>query len=382
MPANAVAGQGVTFASTSCPADGWCIAVGDYLALTGSTYYEPGLIVSESGGTWSAGGGASARQRRRRSAGVPPVGGLHRRRRHVWRWVGTSTPRVRRRVWSSSCSTARGRRSEVSPPRRRRDHRVDGLRATDGGDVSLGRIVHGRGPLQPQHRRGAGAPRHRGRPEAGTRRRHLSPVTASGSQFLSLACPAAGSCVAAGTYQIGGIQQGFVDTLSAGTWTGTALPDPAGHLVVGVDRQQRPVGGVRRRQRLCGRGHHLRRQLRRPPRHAVGRDVDRRRGADTRRHPLHGRATDLGGVHRRHRLRGHGLLPRVRGRAGPHRHPGVGDLDPVHGADPGRDTGGSRHRDPRRRLPGRGDLRRRRPVRRERHGQRSVLEPQRRGRGS
>src|SRR5579863_2338548 len=54
MPANAVAGQGLTYASTSCPVDGWCVAVGDYLALTGTTYYEPALIATESGSSWSA----------------------------------------------------------------------------------------------------------------------------------------------------------------------------------------------------------------------------------------------------------------------------------------------------------------------------------------
>ena len=54
------------------------------------------------------------------------------------------------------------------------------------------------------------------------------PATASGSQFLSLACPSAGSCVAAGTYQIGGTVFGFADSLSGGTWTASNLPLPAG----------------------------------------------------------------------------------------------------------------------------------------------------------
>jgi len=54
MPANAVAGQGATLPSVSCPADGWCVAVGDYLASSASTYYDAALIESESGSSWSA----------------------------------------------------------------------------------------------------------------------------------------------------------------------------------------------------------------------------------------------------------------------------------------------------------------------------------------
>jgi adhesin/invasin len=54
------------------------------------------------------------------------------------------------------------------------------------------------------------------------------PVAASGSQFLSLACPADGSCVAAGTYLVGGNHLGLIDSLSGGVWTGSALPVPPG----------------------------------------------------------------------------------------------------------------------------------------------------------
>jgi hypothetical protein len=50
------------------------------------------------------------------------------------------------------------------------------------------------------------------------------PVAASGSQFLSLDCAASGSCVAAGTYLVGGNHLGLVDSLSGGVWTGSTLP--------------------------------------------------------------------------------------------------------------------------------------------------------------
>ncbi len=44
----------MTLLSSSCPVDGWCIAVGDYAAMTGTTSYSAALILSESGGTWNA----------------------------------------------------------------------------------------------------------------------------------------------------------------------------------------------------------------------------------------------------------------------------------------------------------------------------------------
>ena len=50
------------------------------------------------------------------------------------------------------------------------------------------------------------------------------PAAASGSQFIALSCPAVGSCVATGTYLVGGTDLGMVDSLSAGTWTATPLP--------------------------------------------------------------------------------------------------------------------------------------------------------------
>lgn len=58
LPANALAGQGVSLLSSSCPADGWCVAVGDYPAVSSNAVngveFDAGLIESESGGTWSA----------------------------------------------------------------------------------------------------------------------------------------------------------------------------------------------------------------------------------------------------------------------------------------------------------------------------------------
>ncbi len=226
MPANAVAGQGVTFASTSCPVDGWCIAVGDYLALTGSTYYEPGLIVSESGGTWSAveaplpANAAADPQAFLQSVDCAAVGTCV----AVGRYLDTSgatqsvVEQLLNGAWApmevtlpagavTTGSTAYAQLTAVSCPSAGSCTAVGLYSPNTGGEQALvdtetaGSWNASAAPL---------------------------PVTASGSQFLSLTCPATGSCVAAGTDQIGGIQQGFVDTLSTGTWTGTALPDPPG----------------------------------------------------------------------------------------------------------------------------------------------------------
>ena len=54
MPPDAVAGLGASFESASCPAEGWCIAVGSYQAFNGTTNPGAGVIDSESGSTWSA----------------------------------------------------------------------------------------------------------------------------------------------------------------------------------------------------------------------------------------------------------------------------------------------------------------------------------------
>ena len=54
LPSNAVAGGGLTISATSCPTDGWCIAVGNYPAEHGKTYFTAGLIVAEFGSNWTA----------------------------------------------------------------------------------------------------------------------------------------------------------------------------------------------------------------------------------------------------------------------------------------------------------------------------------------
>ncbi len=226
LPANAVPGQGLTLASTSCPVDGWCVAVGDYLALTGTIYYEPGLIVTESGNTWSAIAAPLPA-----NAAADPQGFLQSVRCSgagtcvaVGRYLDSSgatqglVEQLSNGAWTPSevtlpagslttGSSAYSQLTSVSCPSSGWCTAVGLYTPNTGGEQALVDTLWG-----------------------GTWSTSAAPLPApaSGSQFLSLACPASGSCVAAGTYQIGGIVLGFADTLSGGTWNGTNLPVPAG----------------------------------------------------------------------------------------------------------------------------------------------------------
>jgi len=226
LPADAVAGQGLTYASTSCPVDGWCVAVGDYLAHVGTTYYEPGLIAAESGGTWSAteaplpSNQAADPQVLLQSVTCSAVGSCV----AVGRYLDSSgatqglVEQLASGVWTATevslpvgavatGSTADAQLSNVSCPSSGWCTAVGLYSPNTGGEQALVETeVGGNWAATP-------AP---------------LPAVASGSQFLSLACPVSGSCEAAGTYLVGGNELGFVDTLSAGIWTGTTLPVPAG----------------------------------------------------------------------------------------------------------------------------------------------------------
>jgi len=226
LPANAVSGSGLTIASTSCPVDGWCVGVGNYPALTGTTYYSAGLIVSESGGTWS-----SAESPLPANAAVDPqaflqavtctgVGSCV----AVGRYLDASgatqglVEQLSNGVWAPS---------EVTPPS---DAVTSGTSAyaqlsavacpSAGWCTALGLYTQASGAEQAFVDTDL----------AGTWSAATAPVPApaTGSQFVALACPAIGSCVATGTYLEAGSSLGFADALSGGTWAATALPLPSG----------------------------------------------------------------------------------------------------------------------------------------------------------
>jgi hypothetical protein len=230
LPANAVAGQGLTLSSTSCPVDGWCIAVGDYLALTGSTYYEPGLIVAESGGTWSAteaplpSNAAVDPQAELSSVTCSALGSCVAVGQYVDATGATQglVEQLATGVWTpsevalpatanASGSAAFAQLSAVSCP-------------ISGGCTAVGLYSPGSGGEQALVDTQVG-----GNWSASAA---PLPAAASGSQFVSLACPATGSCEAAGTYLVGSNHLGFVDALSGTTWTASALPVPTGTSTV------------------------------------------------------------------------------------------------------------------------------------------------------
>ncbi len=226
MPANAVPGGGLTIASTSCPVDGWCVGVGNYLALTGTTYYSAGLIVSESGGTWTSvesplpSNAAVDPQALLQAVACTGVGSCV----AVGRYLDSSgatqglVEQLSNGVWApsevtlpagavASGSAAYAQLSAVACP-------------SAGWCTALGLYSQGTNGEQAfvdtdlaGNWSAATAP---------------LPAAAAGSQFVALACPGIGSCDATGTYLEGGSSLGFVDSLSGGTWTASALPLPAG----------------------------------------------------------------------------------------------------------------------------------------------------------
>ncbi len=152
----------------SCPAQGWCVAVGAYDASSGTQ----GLIETLSGGTWTA--------------ATAPTSGLS---------PGAASP-PGDPLFTVSCP-ASGSCVAVSTYHDNSSN-TDGLIETlSGGNWTA-----------------ATAPTSGLSPGAG-------PTVTIGGQ----ACPATGSCVAVGSYTDGsGYQHGLIETQSAGTWTAQTAP--------------------------------------------------------------------------------------------------------------------------------------------------------------
>lgn len=223
LPSDAVAGGGITLASSSCPADGWCIAVGTYPGKAGSTYYSAGLIDSESGGTWTATESplpvnalASDPQADLEAVTCVSVGSCV----AVGRYLDSSGAtqglvlQLSNGVWTPSeltlpadgdatGSSAYAQLSAVACP-------------TSGWCTALGLYTQSSGSEQALIATDVGG--------SWSVSSAPLPAAASGSQFIALSCPAVGSCVATGTYLVAGNDLGMVDSLSAGTWTATTIP--------------------------------------------------------------------------------------------------------------------------------------------------------------
>ncbi|HXQ90919.1 MAG TPA: hypothetical protein VN768_05115 [Acidimicrobiales bacterium] len=229
LPPDAVSGvgAGLTLSSSACPADGWCIAVGNYLGEAGGTYYSAGLIDSESGGSWSA---AETPLPANAMAGDPQayleavacasVGSCV----AVGRYLDASDAtqglvlQLANGVWTPSEVTLPGDADATGNAAYAQLSAV--ACPTSGWCTALGLYTQGSGAEQALvdsdvlgSWSSSAAP---------------LPAAASGSQFVALSCPAAGSCVATGTYLVAGNVLPMADSLSAGTWTAATLPVPTG----------------------------------------------------------------------------------------------------------------------------------------------------------
>ena len=258
LPANAVPGGGLTIASSSCPADGWCIGVGNYMAVTAGNYYTAGLIVSESGGTWTAtesplpGNAATDPQAFLQAVTCTGVGSCV----AVGRYLDTSgatqglVEELSNGDWAPSEVSLPANALATGPPRTRSCRRSPVRRQVGAPPwASTARAVQSRRWSTPTSSV-AGAPRPRlcplragiAIPRPGVpRHRHVR-----GHRDLP---PRREHC---------GLRRRAV------RWDLGAL-DPSsavGHVLRRVDRQQRPGRVLPCRRHLCRGRHHLRREVR------------------------------------------------------------------------------------------------------------------------
>jgi hypothetical protein len=224
MPSDAVAGQGVSLLSASCPADGWCVAVGNYMASSGSTYYDAGLIDAQSGGTWSAteaplppGASGSDPQAILYAVQCPAVGTCV----AVGEYTDSSGAT---QALVEQLSKGQWTPSELALP-------GDALTSGPSAFAQLSNVVcpaSGSCEAYGLYTQGSGGEQALVTSDSGGSWSATALPATSPTTLLSMSCPAVGSCVAAGTTLQGSTWVGVADTLSGGTWSGTALPLPAG----------------------------------------------------------------------------------------------------------------------------------------------------------
>lgn len=226
LPANAVAGEGITLTSDSCPGFDWCVAVGNYPAQRGGAEFTAGLILLQAG-TFSRASaaplpddaaadpqallesvscsavGACVAVGRYVDAGGATQGLIERLSGDVWRPTELALPAGA----LTSGPDAYAQLSSVTCPSSSWCAAVGVYTPSSGAQLSLVDT------LSAGTWTSAAAP---------------APVAGDGSQFLSLSCPTVGYCVAAGTYLSGSFEVAMAYTLASGSWTEQAVPLPAG----------------------------------------------------------------------------------------------------------------------------------------------------------
>jgi hypothetical protein len=227
LPADSVTGAGVTLTAVSCPADGWCVAVGDYPALSGTTYYEAAVIETESGGSWNAteaplplSASPTGPQALLQSVQCAAVGACTAVGRYLDATGATQAlvEQLSNGMWSPAALALPGDASASGSSAYAQLQTV--ACPTTGWCAAVGLYTQKSGAEQALVATSTGGPF--------TASTAPLPAIAVGSQFVSLACPAAGSCVAPGTYLVGGNHLAMADTLAAGAWSAAALPVPTG----------------------------------------------------------------------------------------------------------------------------------------------------------
>lgn len=227
LPSNAVASEGVTLASSSCPVDGWCVGVGNYAAGTSKSFYVAGLIVTTFGNGSDAieaplpdNASATDPQTLLQSVTCTSIGSCV----AVGQYVDTSDATqalietLSNDMWTptevtlpqgadSSGPGAYAQLSTVTCPSASwcegLGEYTDSILGEQAFSVTLG---------------------------SGVWTSTATPLAAGaqGSQFSSLSCPQAGACVATGSYLEGYTYVGMIETLSNVTWTAITAPLPPG----------------------------------------------------------------------------------------------------------------------------------------------------------
>jgi len=225
LPPNAGAAPLVFLGGVACPADGSCVATGDYTDTSGN---QQGLLEKLSAGTWTAAeaplpSNAGSNPRSSLSAPACPADGSCVATGDYTDTVGN----VRSTIETLAAGSWSAQEIPLPGDAGANPGSSIGAPACPGvgACVAMADYTDTSGNVQTAIETLSGgtwtadeAPLPADEAASGHQRNILGPV----------ACPAIGSCVAVGSFApTSGTFQGFIETLSLGTWTATEAPMPA-----------------------------------------------------------------------------------------------------------------------------------------------------------